>query len=339
MKLNKLFLAAALLVTGSLVSCGGGDAPAAAKKMSVGVGYSHAFEEKYGSYQLDLTGAFAAFDEDGKVVDARFDVVQVKAKANDAKDGLVLTNKNLDASHSVTSKLELGDDYGMVGASGIGKEVDYQIEAFADWTVGKTIAEVKAGVAEGSGHGVTPNEELKTSVTITVTDFVAALESAFANKTGATYEVTEGAKAGIGMVSGLSYSNPTTEYDVVIGGSYVKDGKVIASAMDQVVFPTTISAEGVVAGDTTSKYFKDGVLKSKYTLKEGYAMKPVSEKEWFEHADIISAATVGKTADEIKAMKKGEGDLTGATITVDSYLAALAKAVNYAPLARVAAGK
>ena len=78
--------------------------------MTVGTGYSATFENKAASAwapamsQVDLTAAFASFDKDGKVIDARFDVVQLKFVANEAKDGLTLLNTNVDASYSVTSK-------------------------------------------------------------------------------------------------------------------------------------------------------------------------------------------------------------------------------------------
>lgn len=332
MKKTKLLLLAALLVSGSLVSCGG-----KAEKMTVGVGYSGSFNATKG--QLDLTAAFVAFNSKGVIVDSRLDVVQVKVAANEAKDGLTLTNKNVDANHSVTSKLELGPAYGMLDSSAIHKEVDEQIEAFADWTVGKTVEEVKSKVIPGSGHGTPVAEDLTTSVTISVDAFVSAVECAYANKSTVEYDVVKDAKAGIGMISGLAYNygKPTKELDVVVGGAMVKDGKVVAATFDQVVFPVAIAEDGTLSGDTTAKYFKDGNLKSKKVLGDGYAMKPASpiSKEWFEQAAVIDAACAGKTATEITALEKGKGELSGATMTVSSYLSAIAKAVNYAPLANI----
>ena len=332
MKLNKLVLASALLLTGSLVSCGN-----KAKEVTVGVGYAGSFGEKSGNYQLDLTTAFAAFDKDGKVVDARFDVVQVKVAANEEKTAVTLKNTNI-VDGSVTSKLELGPAYGMVDSSKIKKEVDAQIEAFADWTVGKTIAEVKAGIAPNSGYGKAPNKELATSVTITVTDFVTALESAYTNVSEATYKVSD-VKAGVAMTSTL---NSKGEIDVVVGGTLVSGDKVVAAHFDQVVYPVVVDGEtGVVSGDTSSKYLTKGVLKSKYVLGAEYSMAADSPngKEWYEQAEVIFAACANKTAAEITALTKGKGELTGATMNVDSYLATIAKAAKYAPLANVAAGK
>ena len=121
------------------VVCLSGVTGCGAKTYSVGLGYSASFK----AGQLDVTTAVAAFDKDGKVYDVRFDVVQVKFTANEAKDGLTLTNKNVDVNGSVTTKLELGLGYNMLNSSAIKKECDEQIEAFADWCVGKTAEEVK----------------------------------------------------------------------------------------------------------------------------------------------------------------------------------------------------
>ena len=342
MKKSKLLLAAALLVSGSLVSCGD-KGPA---KMTVGTGYSATFENKAATdwapamSQVDLTAAFASFDKDGKVIDARFDVVQLKFVANEAKDGLTLLNTNVDASYSVTSKLELGDAYAMRAKSGIGKEVDEQIEAFADWTVGKTVAEVKANVAAEHGYGVAPHADLASSCTIVVHAFVEALELAYNNKTATTYDVVEGAQAGIALQSGLAYNygKPTKELDVVVAGAMVKDGKVVAGTFDEVVYPVEIAEDGALSGDTSSKYLKNG-LKSKKVLKDAYAMQPASELEkgeWYQQAEVLDAAVVGLGQAEITALVKGEGALAGCTMTASSYLAAYAKAVKYAPLADVA---
>ena len=337
MKKSKLLLAAALLVSGSLVSCGNKEAA----KMTVGVGYNGAFSVKTAGAQLDLTAAFASFDKDGKIIDARLDVVQLKFTSNEEKTGLALTNTNVDSSYSVTSKLELGDAYAMKGVSGIGKEVDEQIEAFADWTVGKTVAEVRAAIPEGAGHGTAVHADLTTSVTITVDAFISALQCAYENRTEATYDVVEGAKAGIALQSGLAYNygNPTKELDVVVAGAMVKDGKVVAGTFDQVVYPVAIAEDGSLSGDTSSKYLTNGVLKSKKVLKDAYAMQPASplEKgEWYQQAEVLDAAVVGLGQAEITALVKGEGALAGCTMTASSYLAAYAKAVKYAPLADVA---
>ena len=305
-------------------------------KCTVGLGYDASFDAAKG--QLDLTTAFASF-KGKKIVDVRFDVVQVKVTANEAKDGLTLTNKNIDESYSVTSKLELGLGYNMKGASAIGKEVDEQIEAFADWCVGKTVKKVIAGTP-GAGHGEAVNEELATSVTITVDAFEAALQNAFDTRTEDKFEISATATAGIAMQSGLAYNygNPTKEISVAVAGVMANNGKTEAVKMDEIVVPVAIAADGALSLDTGSKYVQNGVVTSKKDLHELYAMKETSKNigkieggaEWDEQAAAIEAAATGKTAEEIKALVAGEGELTGATMTITNYTAAIAKATNYA---------
>ena len=67
--------------------------------------------------------------------------------------------------------------------SAIGKEWNEQANAFADWTVGKTVDEVTGMTLKTTEGGeVTPDvPELTSSVTVTVTDWQAAIAKAVAN--------------------------------------------------------------------------------------------------------------------------------------------------------------
>ena len=328
MKLNKLLAMSAVVACGlTLASCGG------SKEVTVGIGYSGSFSESYGNMQLDLSAAMVSFEADGTIVDARIDVVQVKVGANEAKDGLELKNTNV-VDGSVTTKLELGKDYNMKGSSAIGVEVDSQIEAFADWVVGKKYNEIASSLIPGSGHGIAPHADLASTCTITVDAFVAAIESAWANRSSSAYTVSKDAKIGIAMKSGLAYNygNPTKEISIDVAGTVVEGGKVVASAIDAIVYPVAIAEDGTMSTDTSSKYIENGLVVSKKALGDKYAMKPASPvgKEWYEQAAIIEAAAIGKTSAEIAALVKNEGDLVGATMTLDSYTAMLAKSATYA---------
>ncbi len=66
----------------------------------------------------------------------------------------------------------------MKKVSAIGKEWNEQIAALEVWMVGKTSAEVKAlPLTEGK---IKDGEDLKSSVSVTVTDHLAAFEKAVA---------------------------------------------------------------------------------------------------------------------------------------------------------------
>ena len=84
------------------------------------------------------------------------------------------------------SKKEKGDDYGMRSSSEIGKELFEQVEALEEYSIGKTVADVLATPTEKKDdhHTAVPtDEDLKTSVTISIGDYLAALEKAAANAT------------------------------------------------------------------------------------------------------------------------------------------------------------
>ena len=221
----------------------------------------------------------------------------------------------------------------MKGVSKIGKEVYEQIESFAKWTVGKTVEEVVAGTP-GAGHGVAVNDELATSVTITVDDFEAALKDAFDNKVAAK---ASAANAGVGIFVEMYGANELTTY--IAGALTNKKGEVEAAQLDNVVFPLTV-VDGAAAL-AESKYVVNGEIISKKKLGTGYGMAGIVDAdgdgvklEWNEQAAAIEGFVVGKDAAAISAMTYTDGknaDLTAvdATIKVESIMKAVAEAVSY----------
>ena len=125
-----------------------------------------------GLAQADVVIAAVTIDGEDKIVSVTIDTAQVRV--NFDGEGKLVT----DLAAELKTKVELGDDYGMKARSDIGKEWYEQIAALEDWMVGKTIEEVKAmEIADGN----TAESDLVTSVTITVTDYLAAVEEAVAN--------------------------------------------------------------------------------------------------------------------------------------------------------------
>ena len=328
MKLRNLLAMSMVVATGlTLASCGG-------NKVYTGIGYNGSWDAA--KNQLDLTAAYVAFDSKGVVVDARIDVVQVKVGLDLVNGGLTLLSKAEEGS--VKTKLELGDAYGMVQYGGSIAEVDTQIEAFADWTVGQTLEEIEAKIDPSLGHGTAHHAELEGKVTITCTAFVDAMKVAYANRSEKAYKVSKEAKAGIAMVSNLAYNygKPQTDISVDIAGVMVDDGKVVASQIDAIVYPLTVSLTDGITPNMSQKYFQNGVLTSKNTLGDKYAMAERNNGqegctlEWYEQAEVIENAANGKTASEIAKLVAKEGDLATATITLNNYVKALSKAATYA---------
>lgn len=134
--------------------------------------------DKSGNAQVDTVMAAVSFDANGKILTVKIDNAQTKVEF-DAKGAI-----KSDLKAEPKTKVELGKDYGMIKASKIGKEWFEQIAALEKWMVGKTVDQVKAMKVKkvDDNHPSVPDEaDLKSSVTISVQDYVAAVEEAFKN--------------------------------------------------------------------------------------------------------------------------------------------------------------
>ncbi len=160
-------------------------APVAAPVVKAGLGSvvslaksASATAEKPASAQADVTMCSATFDENGVILSVTLDVAQCKV-AYDA-EGKITT----DVTAPFRTKKALKDDYGMKGISEIKKEWYEQAIALEEWMVGKNVNDVlgmKVFERDASHKEVPDVEELKSSVTITVGDYLKALKNAYDN--------------------------------------------------------------------------------------------------------------------------------------------------------------
>lgn len=277
--------------------------------------------------QADATVVAVILDKDGKIVAVNIDTAQIKV-AFDAD--MQVVNRGA----AVQTKKELGPGYNMKGASPIGKEWNEQIAALEEWMVGKTVAEVKAMKRKEVGdHTDVPDvPELTSSVTITVGDYIAALENAAAN----TVEVTGYDSLGLGIVGSIASSVDATDEKTataqadadMVAAAFDKDGKVVGVIVDVVQAKATYDAEGKVTN-------RAAAIRTKKELKEEYNMKGTSPigKEWYQQAEALEEWMVGKTGSAIAGVKlnsKGAPDVpeltSSVTITIDSLITAFGKA-------------
>lgn len=126
--------------------------------------------DKGAAAQIDNNIVAVALKGD-KVAATILDVVQAKVEFD--QEGALVT----DVTQEAKSKVDLGDAYGMKKASKIGKEWFEQAKGFADWTVGKTLDEIKA--AEGE-DGKAKDTDLASSMTVGVSDYIKSLDEAAA---------------------------------------------------------------------------------------------------------------------------------------------------------------
>lgn len=168
-----MVLVLALVMLVSLVGCGA----SASVKTGVGVVTSTmkskaATAEAAGTAQVDSVIAAVTVDQDGKILAVDIDSAQTKV-GFDAAGQLAA-----EGSSDVPTKTDLGDEYGMKKASGIGREWHEQITELEKWLVGKTAADV-SGMAIADGKAT--DADLTSKVTITVTDYQKAVLEAIAN--------------------------------------------------------------------------------------------------------------------------------------------------------------
>ncbi|HBK60651.1 MAG TPA: hypothetical protein DDZ84_07660 [Firmicutes bacterium] len=279
--------------------------------------------------QVDTTIAAVAFDREGRVVAVAIDTAQTKVNfAQDLKVASDLAAEN-------KTKVELGDGYGMRKASSIKKEWHEQIAELERWMVGKTVAEIKSLKVKqrDASHPAVPDApELTSTVTVTVGDYIAAVEEAYKN----AVEVPAGAvKLGLGHeISTAKSKTATAQVDLTVAATlFDKDGKVVRTVIDTAQTKVPFGKDGKVAVD------RNGEFKSKVELGDGYGMRKASsiKKEWHEQIAEFEKWMAGKTVAEIKSLKVRQRDashpavpdapeLTSTvTVTVGDYIAVVAE--------------
>ena len=124
-----------------------------------------ATDDKDVTAQVDITISALTLGTDGRVTSAVADVVEPALTVG--ADGTV------SAPEMVKSKLEMGDSYGMRGASSLDKEWYEHSEGWCDYLKGKTLSEIAAIPSDGS------DADLAALCTISVTELQKAALAAF----------------------------------------------------------------------------------------------------------------------------------------------------------------
>jgi predicted small secreted protein len=180
--MKKLFLLVLCVTLTAFVLVGCGPTSGNTVKTGLGVVSSIAKSTDAGAEdglaEVDSMIAAVTVDKDGKIVKCDIDAAQTKI--NFSKAGKITT----DLKTVYKTKQELGPEYGMGKVSKIGKEWNEQIAEFEKWMVGKTVDQIKAMKTKkvDDAHTNVPDvPDLQTKVTITVQDYIAAVEEAYKN--------------------------------------------------------------------------------------------------------------------------------------------------------------
>jgi len=279
-----------------------------------------------GLAQIDSAVVAVLVSQDGKILDCKIDAAQTKV--NFSIEGKLVT----DIATAYKSKQELGVDYGMLKASGIGKEWNEQADAFAAYVIGKTVDEVK-GIAVNE-EGTATDADLAASVTIGLDGYIAAVEKAVAN--AVELGAVEGDQLGLGLATDIAKSKDASAEGDGLAQAYSyyttltlnAEGKISSIFIDASQGNVNFTTAGVVSADLAV------APQTKQELKEGYGMLKASKigKEWYEQANAFAVYATGKTVDEIKGIALTEGvpadaDLAASvSVHVTSFVSTIEKA-------------
>ena len=213
------------------------------------------------------------------------------------------------------TKIELGKDYGMSQVSKIG-DWDQQIEAFRQYVIGKTAAEVQ-GIAVDESTRPT-GADLTAGCTMSVGSYIAGVTAAIEKAVAVNVAATD--KVGLGIVTVTDRSADAADGEDGVAEAYSyftavtlnADGAVSAALIDSTIGDVKFDATGKITSDLTAR------VATKVELGDAYGMKKASSigKEWFEQANAFAAYAVGKTAEQITGIAvDANGKATGADLT------------------------
>lgn len=263
----------------------------------------------------DMTLVAVLVDDEGVIHDCKID--SVGATVNFDATGAITSDVNA----AVLSKNELGADYGMVAWGGAVAEWDAQADALAQFAIGKTVADFKAGAIDETGKAPA-GSDLATTATIYLGGYVNAVEIA------ATYAQHLGAKEGdnvkLAVVSDLADSKAATADAAGLAQLYLqaialseKDGVITSAYINAVQAKVNFDATGKITTDLTAPVLSKNQLGEKY----GMVAYGGAIAEWDQQAASFCQYITGKTAEEVAGIAVNEktaptdADLT-ATVTI-----------------------
>ncbi|MBQ5390284.1 MAG: hypothetical protein IIU58_05180, partial [Clostridia bacterium] len=282
-----------------------------------------------GNGQIVATAAAVLVDANGKIVKCELDAADYTVSYTSAGEAV--------AAGEFLTKYEKGEAYGMKAYAGAAKEWFEQADAFEALTVGKTIDEVKAFLAEGDKGTA---DVINAGCTIMVADFIYAIEKAVANADASLATAEDTLK--IGTATTQTVKNATEEKDganevaiTIVAAAVGNDGAVNAQATDVVDVSFTFDVKGVSKVDIANVVTKKEAGANYGMTAYGFDMNGDGVvKEWFEQADAFNAACFGKNATEIAALAVETGygaeslQTAGCTIHVGDMVKAAVKAAQ-----------
>jgi hypothetical protein len=279
-----------------------------------------------GEAKYDVTVAAVNVDENGVIVNCYIDSIGASVKFG--TDGVITS----DVAAAVLTKNELGDNYGMKAYGGATYEWYEQAAALANFAIGKTVEELKAGAVNESGKAA--DADLATTATIYLGGYVAAIEKAVANAQNLGAQAGDALK--VAVLSSLADSKSAdaenagnAQLNVDVAVLNMNGETITACALDSVQAKVAFDATGVITSDVTA------AVQTKNQLGENYGMVAWGGAiaEWNVQAASFASYVTGKTAAEVAGIAIDESthptdaDLaTSVTIAIGGFQALIAKA-------------
>ena len=300
-----------------------------ALKTGLAIVTSVAKSENAKAADYDVTQVAVLVDDNGVIRDCIIDGIATKVAFDEA--GVIST----DLTAEVSTKNELGENYGMVAWGGAKFEWDVQAEALAQYAIDKTVEELKNGSINESGMAA-EGTDLASTATIYLGGYVSAIEAAVANAKHL------GAQAGdelrlASLNSVGSSQNATAEkagvaqLDSDVTALTVKDGMITSCYLDSVQAKVNFDQTGAISTDLSAPVL------TKNELGENYGMVAWGGAiaEWDAQAAKFAEYVTGKTAADVAGIAvtettaPAEADLTSTvTIAIGGFQALIDKAMN-----------
>lgn len=282
--------------------------------------------EAEGEAKYDVSIIAVTVTDEGIIESCIIDSIPASVKFNAA--GAVTS----DLTAAISTKNELGENYGMKAYGNAKYEWNEQVAALAAYAEGKTVEQLRKGAITEAGMAA--DADLASTATIYLGGFVSGIEAAVANAAHL------GAQSGDQLtLASLSKIDSSTSAEGENMGTAQLDADVTAMTMngDTITSCYIDSLQAKVEFDTAGTITTDlnAPVLTKNQLGENYGMKAYGNAvaEWNEQAASFAAYVTGKTAADVTGIAVNEktaptdADLASSvTISIGGFQALIAKA-------------
>ena len=264
-------------------------------------------DTEYADY--DITVVAVLVDEANIIRDCIIDGIATKTTIDTT--GTVTS----DPAAPISTKNELGENYGMVAWGGAKYEWNVQADALAQFAVGKTVEELRNGAINEQGKAP-EGSDLASTATIYLGGYVSAIEKAVANAQDLGAQTGDSLKLAVlpsMEATGVANEGGNSTLTVDATALTEKNGVVTSCLIDSLQAKVEFDGTGMITTDLTAP------LQTKNELGENYGMVAWggAMAEWNVQAASFASYICGKTGEEIEGIAVNE-DTTPAEVDLAS---------------------